>query len=285
MTQRRLLWTAAAAAATLQSLIVVVGANHCTPSLPASSSSSLGIHSPLAAFSSAPQSRRLRHRKHPTPTHDNAQKTQFRRPSREACRPSSKASSWNVLSSKNNNGGEGVDPGGANGGPSDASSSKNGKNSVARAGGRRPKIDPRSRNRDAVTKNTDESTDGGGGILSTVRRWTLPLCLLAVALKFMLGTIFGGGGGGSPNVVYYSSSVYQSTSYARDGSVETVRKEDYRSNVPGWVERSREEQQQRRVQQNNNGRAGYRDGYDFDLVDEEVTMDDEIIDSMMLNQW
>ena len=100
--------------------------------------------------------------------------------------------------------------------------SKSKKNTVARAGGRRPRGDSK---RDRKEKNND--------IFSVFRQWAIPLVLLVLFLRFIFG-IFGSTS--NSNIVYYSRSVYQSTTYSEDGNVRTTTKENFQSNMPALVE-------------------------------------------------
>jgi len=143
--------------------------------------------------------------------------------------------------------------------PSDPS---NKKYSVARAGGRRSRTDSKSRH--DVTKNTRSGND----IFSVFRQYALPLCLLTVIIKLLLG-MFGG------DVVYYSRSVYQSTTYSQDGNVETIRKENFQSNVPGLIEKAKDYSQEQ-----NGGDERYLDSIDEELMD----LEDEI-GSLFFNKW
>jgi hypothetical protein len=68
------------------------------------------------------------------------------------------------------------------------------RNTVARAGGRRPK----------VTKPTPEIDDTKKESSSFLRQWTLPIILLVI-LRLLSSVLFGGS---TPNVVYYSSIYY-----------------------------------------------------------------------------
>ena len=98
---------------------------------------------------------------------------------------------------------------------------------MARAGGRRPRFDQKSRsNQLDVVKER---------IFSLIGDFGLPFLIMIVALRL----IFGGGSTDNPNVVYYSRSVYQSTSYTKDGKVETTRKENFQSNVPELVKQAK----------------------------------------------
>lgn len=141
--------------------------------------------------------------------------------------------------------------------PNTVRNSSNNKNTVARAGGRRPRI-PSSK-----SKNPDWNS-----FIAAVRQFALPLFALTFALKFILG-IFGGGSN-DPNVVYYSRSVYQSSTYTRNGNVETIRKENFQSNIPELVKQS----------QRNEG--GVNSGGYFDIIDKD--MEDEI-DSLLYQRW
>jgi hypothetical protein len=83
-------------------------------------------------------------------------------------------------------------------------------------------------------------------------------------LRLLFGNLFGGS-----NVVYYSSTVY-STTYSRDGNIETKTKESFESNIPGLVERAKEE----RSQGNNAMRGSY---YDINSIEDELLdVEDEI---------
>lgn len=159
---------------------------------------------------------------------------------------------------------EGEDPR-ADGDPSsEGGAGSRRRGTVARAGGRRPRNDRRLR--DDVVQGGGSSGDADDAF-AVVRRWALPALLLAIVLR-LWSSLFGGG---DPNVVYYSRSVYQSTTYARDGTVETTtRKEDVRSNVPGLFERAKR----------GGGDPGYSDPIDAQLAD----LEDEV-DSLLFNRW
>ncbi len=100
------------------------------------------------------------------------------------------------------------------------------KYTVARAGGRRPRTDK-------VSKEPDKNR-----FFQLIRDFALPLCLLTVILRFLLSMF--GGSASNPAVVYYSHSVYQSTSYTKDGNIERTMRENFRSNIPGLVEQTKE---------------------------------------------
>ena len=101
------------------------------------------------------------------------------------------------------------------------------KYTMARAGGRRPRFDQKSRsNQLDVVKER---------IFSLIGDFGLPFLIMTVALRL----IFGGGSTDNPNVVYYSRSVYQSSLYTKDGKVETTRKENFQSNVPELVKQAK----------------------------------------------
>jgi hypothetical protein len=134
------------------------------------------------------------------------------------------------------------------------------KTTVARAGGRRPK-----------TTSSKSNNSENNGFIAAVRQWALPLLALTLFLKFLLGMV--GGGSYGPNVVYYSRSVYQSTTYTRDGNVETTRKENFQSNIPELVKRS---------QQKNNIDGGIDSRGFFDILDQD--MEDEI-DALLYQKW
>ena len=99
----------------------------------------------------------------------------------------------------------------------------------------------------------------------------MPLCLLLALVKFL----FGGSGRRDGGVVYYSSSVYQSTTYSRDGNVETTRKEDFRSNVPGLAERAREYSQEQ-----SRDNANY-----FGSVEKELQELEDAFGSPLFQKW
>ncbi len=82
-----------------------------------------------------------------------------------------------------------------------------------------------------------------------------------------------GGGSNDPNMVYYSRSVYQSTTYTRDGNVETTRRENFQSNIPELVKQS---------QKKYNNDEGIESRGLFDIIDKE--MDDEM-DSLLYQKW
>jgi hypothetical protein len=100
------------------------------------------------------------------------------------------------------------------------------KYTVARAGGRRLRTDAKSKRRDA------------NRFFPLIRDLALPLCLLSVVLRFLFGMF--GGSAGNPGVVYYSHSVYQSTSYSKDGKIERTMRESFQSNIPELVEHAKE---------------------------------------------
>jgi hypothetical protein len=103
------------------------------------------------------------------------------------------------------------------------------KYTVARAGGRRPRTDARS-------KKPDRNR-----FFQLIRDFALPLCLLTVILRFLLSMF--GGSAGDTGVVYYSHSVYQSTSYTKDGNIERTMRENFQSNIPGLVGQAKEYKQ------------------------------------------
>ena len=82
-----------------------------------------------------------------------------------------------------------------------------------------------------------------------------------------------GGGSNDTNMVYYSRSVYQSTTYTRDGNVETTRRENFQSNIPELVKQS---------QKKYNNDEGIESRGLFDIIDKE--MDDEM-DSLLYQKW
>lgn len=123
---------------------------------------------------------------------------------------------------------------------------------IARVGGRKPKVNKSPRD--------SSSSNRIGNIF---RQWALPLLLSALVMRFLFGGI-----PSNPNYVYYSRSVYQSTTYTRDGNVETKRKETFQSNVPGLVERSRE------------------DNENMISIDDEISdLENEIFDTFNIKSW
>ena len=141
----------------------------------------------------------------------------------------------------------------------------NKKYSVARAGGRRRRSVPISQQNFDIEKNNN-SSERGSSPFAVLRQWALPLFILAIILRTMFS-----GSANNPNVVYYSSSVYQSTIY-RDGNIETTRRENFESNIPGLTGQSAENMQQK-----------FRDLHTFDRFEEEL--EDNIIDSMLFRKW
>ena len=100
------------------------------------------------------------------------------------------------------------------------------------------------------------------------RQVALPLCLLALLLRFLFGMF--GGSASNPNVVYYSRSTYQSTTYAPDGKVETTRKEDFRSNIPGLVDYRKD---------------GNENKYYIDSIDEDLSDLEDGMDALLFRKW
>ena len=157
----------------------------------------------------------------------------------------------NVLYSEN---GDGTNNDGGTNSQDDITSNKR---SVARAGGRRTKTNkPLNLNNNNTTNNNNS--------LNFLRQWAAPLLILGLLLKFIFGGLFSP----NPNVVYYSRSVYQSTTYSRDGNVETKRKETFQSNVPGLVEKSRD-----------------LNGNRVTIEDEIGDLEDEIMDAFNIRAW
>ena len=80
--------------------------------------------------------------------------------------------------------------------------------------------------------------EGGGGSRNSpprLPRLLGPLLLLVLLARAVLGG-FGGGGGGPPAYYYQTSTYYESRTVGQGGTVETVRRESFRSNVPGLAE-------------------------------------------------
>ena len=127
--------------------------------------------------------------------------------------------------------------------------------STARIGGRRAKKQ-KAEKEDKITND---------GPFAIIRQLAIPIVLVTLFLRLLFGNLFGGS-----NVVYYSSTVYQSTTYSRDGNIETKTKESFESNIPGLVERAKEE----RSQGNNAMRGSY---YDINSIEDELLdVEDEI---------
>eukprot|EP00956_Cyclotella_meneghiniana_P017995 scaffold29754_cov67-Cyclotella_meneghiniana.AAC.2 len=125
---------------------------------------------------------------------------------------------------------------------------------IARVGGRKPKVNKSPRD--------SSSSNRIGDIF---RQWALPLFFSALVMRFLFGGIFSSS---SNYVYYYSRSVYQSTTYSRDGNVETKRKETFQSNVPGLVERSRDV------------------GKNVISIDDEMSdLENEIFDAFNIKSW
>ena len=71
--------------------------------------------------------------------------------------------------------------------------------------------------------------------------WNIPILLLVLLLvKGVLLDSFST----SSNFSYFESSVYETRVYNSQGQLETSRKESFRSNIPGLVERQQQRQQQ-----------------------------------------
>ena len=105
--------------------------------------------------------------------------------------------------------------------------------SGGRAGGRK-KTKTTVRNATAtipILKNTHILWES---VLDLFKKLISALVLLAL-VKSILSFLFG-----SPSVVYYQSTVYESSSYNADGKLEKIRKESFKSNIPGFVDGKRE---------------------------------------------
>ena len=150
--------------------------------------------------------------------------------------------------------------------PSDQNEPGLQKYSTARIGGRRAKKQK--------VKKDDNTNDGPLSVF--IRQVGVPILLLTLFLRLLFGNLFGGGS----NVVYYSSTVYQSTTYSRDGNIETKRKESFESNIPGLVERAKE-----RSQGYDNTKSALRESYyDINAIEEELLdAEDEI--SSIFGKW
>ena len=150
--------------------------------------------------------------------------------------------------------------------PSDQNEPGSHKYSTARIGGRRAKKQK--------VKKDDNTNEGPLSVF--IRQVGIPILLLTLFLRLLFGNLFGGGS----NVVYYSSTVYQSTTYSRDGNIETKRKESFESNIPGLVERAKE-----RSQGYDNGKSALRGSYyDINAIEEEL-MDAEDEINSVFGKW
>lgn len=130
------------------------------------------------------------------------------------------------------------------------------KYTMARAGGRRPIVDQKySSNQLDVVKEM---------VFSLIGDFGLPFLIMIVALRL----IFGGGSTDNPNVVYYSRSVYQSTSYTKDGKVETTRKENFQSNVPELVKQAKVKENKQELSGQNAEENDFFNIIDDNLKDE-----------------
>ena len=150
--------------------------------------------------------------------------------------------------------------------PSDQNEPGLQKYSTARIGGRRAKKQK--------VKKDDNTNDGPLSVF--IRQVGIPILLLTLFLRLLFGNLFGGGS----NVVYFSSTVYQSTTYSRDGNIETKRKESFESNIPGLVERAKE-----RSQGYDNTKSALRGSYyDINAIEEEL-MDAEDEINSVFGKW
>mmetsp|Transcript_14297 Transcript_14297/g.23304 ORF Transcript_14297/g.23304 Transcript_14297/m.23304 type:complete len:188 (-) Transcript_14297:2266-2829(-) len=136
----------------------------------------------------------------------------------------------------------------------------------SRIGGRRAKK-PKVKKEEKITNND--------GPFALIRQVGIPILLVTLFLRLLFGNLFGGGS----NVVYYSSTVYQSTTYSRDGNIETKRKESFESNIPGLVERAKE-----RSQGNNDNSALRGSYYDTNAFKEELLDAEDEINSIF-REW
>lgn len=139
---------------------------------------------------------------------------------------------------------------------------------VARAGGRRPRTDQKTKQPEATKKRIPEIE-----LFSVIRDFALPLCLLSVILRFLFGMF--GGSAGNPHVFYYSRSVYESTRYTKDGNIERTRRKNFQSNIPELVEQDKEYTQE----QNGHGVGGK--SY-FNIIDGDF---EDKIDSLLFGKW
>ena len=90
------------------------------------------------------------------------------------------------------------------------------------------------RKRKKLVSSQKERSDG-------MNWWNIPILLLVLLLvKGVLLDSFST----SSNFSYFESSVYETRVYNSQGQLETSRKESFRSNIPGLVERQQQRQQQ-----------------------------------------
>mmetsp|Transcript_15770 Transcript_15770/g.30213 ORF Transcript_15770/g.30213 Transcript_15770/m.30213 type:complete len:262 (-) Transcript_15770:597-1382(-) len=147
------------------------------------------------------------------------------------------------------------------------------KYSVARAGGRKANNFIRT----DVLPKVDKTEKGLVALLS---QWAVPLVVLSLLLRFLFGGIFAGAS--NSNVVYYSRSVYQSTTYSKDGNAETIRKESFQSNMPGLKERMEETTRKNGIE--NMGQRSKSSYLDTNVDDELADLEDEI-DTLLFRGW
>ena len=99
------------------------------------------------------------------------------------------------------------------------------KYSSARAGGRV--------NRSRGNKSDESVTSHGPMNDSRLIKSVIPLVSLLLFVKLLGSMLFSG-----DNYVYYESTVYQTTTRTEDGKIETTRKQNFKSNIPGLREKS-----------------------------------------------
>lgn len=98
--------------------------------------------------------------------------------------------------------------------------------SVTRIGGR---------STSPLPARTNGSSSGGiGGVFSveSVQKFVLPITLLFLLLKALLGGVFFTPSPAGSSFAYYQSSTYESRTVDVSGNVKTIRKESVRSNLP-----------------------------------------------------
>ena len=98
--------------------------------------------------------------------------------------------------------------------------------SVTRIGGRSSSPLP--------ARTNGNSSGGIGDIFSveSVQKFVLPVVLLFLLLKALLGGVFVSPSPARSSFVYYQSSTYESRTVDESGNVKTIRKESVRSNMP-----------------------------------------------------
>jgi hypothetical protein len=71
--------------------------------------------------------------------------------------------------------------------------------------------------------------------------WLSPFVLPFLGLILTSVLIFGVNRATGPSFVFYESSVYESRSYNSERGIETIRRESFRSNIPGLVDATKQD--------------------------------------------